>query len=333
MAGPCRCNPRLQPPGVRVTPWLFEHLDPEFGTAPYRRAQRCRHDAAALGLRAMDAVTTAAVLTAAGLHAGWNAAVKRQADPLLAVAGLAAGGVLCCLLALPWLPRPDAAAWPYLAASVIVHVPYQLALANAYRRGELGTLYALMRGTPPLLVAILTATVLQSATGDRLSPTSLCGVAVLCGGLLALLRARPQPGAALAFAATAAACTATYTLLDGLGARAAGSAAAYVCWHGVVQGSVVVGVVAARLGPGTLGAHLRAQAPLSLGGGVASMLAYALVLWAMTRAPIATVAALRETSVLIAAWLGVWLFGEPQTAHRWVATALVVTGGILMRVG
>ena len=80
-------------------------------------------------------------------------------------------------------------------------------------------------------------------------------------------------------------------------------------------GQVVVGVVAARLGPGTLGAHLRAQAPLSLGGGVASMLAYALVLWAMTRAPIATVAALRETSVLIAAWLGVWLFGEPQTAR------------------
>ncbi len=281
----------------------------------------------------MDAPTTVAVLTAAGLHAGWNAAVKRQADPLLAVAGLAAGGALCCLIALPWLPRPEAAAWPYLAASVIVHVPYQLALANAYRRGELGTLYALMRGTPPLLVAVLTATILQGATGDRLSATALCGVAVLCGGLLALLRARPQPGAALAFAATAAACTASYTVLDGLGSRAAGSAAAYVCWHGVIQGSAVVAVVAWRAGPRTLSAHLRAQAPIALGGGAASMIAYGLVLWAMSRAPIASVAALRETSVLIAAWLGVWIFGEPQSAQRWLATALVVAGGVLLRFG
>ena len=271
------------------------------------------------------------MLCAALLHAGWNAALKRQADPLLGVAGLAAGSVGIALVALPWLPLPHPDGWPWIAASICVHIPYQVALAGAYQRGELGTLYALMRGLPPMLVAIVGTTLLADLTGDTLGLQALVGIGLVCLGLLALLRTRPQSGHALAFAATAACCTATYTLLDGLGSRASLHPVSYVLWHSALQGLVLVAVVAWRRGVTTLGDSLRREARTALIGGVASVVAYGLALWAMSRAPIATVAALRETSVIFATWIGVWLFGEPIGWRRVAATLLVVAGGIVLR--
>lgn len=271
------------------------------------------------------------MLCAALLHAGWNAALKRQADPLLGVAGLAAGSVGIALVALPWLPLPHPDGWPWIAASICVHIPYQVALAGAYQRGELGTLYALMRGLPPMLVAIVGTTLLADLTGDTLGLQALVGIGLVCLGLLTLLRTRPQSGHALAFAATAACCTATYTLLDGLGSRASLHPVSYVLWHSALQGLVLVAVVAWRRGVTTLGDSLRREARTALIGGVASVVAYGLALWAMSRAPIATVAALRETSVIFATWIGVWLFGEPIGWRRVAATLLVVAGGIVLR--
>ena len=280
---------------------------------------------------AIDALATTAVLCAALLHAGWNAALKRQSDPLLGVAGLAAGSVALALVALPWLPLPHADAWPWIAGSICVHIPYQVALASAYKRGELGTLYALMRGLPPMIVAIVGTTLLADLTGDTLGRQAMVGIALVCLGLLTLLRSRPQSRHALAFAAVAACCTATYTLLDGLGSRASLHPVSYVLWHSALQGSVLIAVVAARRGVATLRASLRREAATALIGGVASVIAYGLALWAMSRAPIATVAALRETSVIFAAWIGVWLFGEPIGWRRVVATLLVVAGGVVLR--
>lgn len=268
------------------------------------------------------------MLCAALMHASWAAAMKKTPDPLLGALGVAAGTVAATALAIGFLPAPLPAAWPWMAGSIVIHLVYFTAMSLAYRGGHLAPLYALMRGTPPLLVALVSLAV----GTDKLTPTGWAGLLLLCGGLLSLIQGKPASRGTLAWALLSAACTATYTLVDGTGSRLAGTAAGYVAWHGLFQ-SLLFGAGVLALRKREAVDFLRHNLWQSLWTGSLSIAAYALALWAMGRAPIALVAALRETSVLFAAILGaVWL-REPLGWRRGAAAALVAAGAAVMHLG
>ncbi|WBY03454.1 EamA family transporter [Ramlibacter tataouinensis] len=277
----------------------------------------------------------AAVLFGALLHAGWNALIKSSTDKALDMALLQLLGSLVgfpLVIAAGW---PPGAAWPWLLASVAIHIGYYVALTGAYEHGELGLAYPLMRGTGPVLVALSSALVL----GERLSPAGWTGVLGVCGGVLVLgLSAsglqRPR---AVGFALANAVIIALYTVVDALGVRAAtqagGNALQYVAALFALDGWIYTLLVLRRRGWAAAWPYARARAPLAAIGAAASMGSYGIALWAMTRAPVATIAALRETSVLFAALLGTWLLKEAFTPRRALGTALVLAGVLSLRLG
>lgn len=273
----------------------------------------------------------AAVLFGALLHALWNALIKASRDKtldtaLLQVMGSALGVPLVAVAG--WPPAP---AWPYLAASVAIHLAYYTALSRAYHHGELGLAYPLMRGTAPLLVALATAT----AVGETLSALSWAGVLGVSAGVLALGLSRQAVAAprSVAFALANALVIAAYTLTDALGVRASGDALQYVAALYLVHGWPFALLVLGRRGGGACLAYARARWPVAALGALASLLSYGIALWAMTQAPVATVAALRETSVLFAALLGTWLLKEAFTPQRAAGTALILAGVAALRLG
>ena len=267
------------------------------------------------------------VLGAAALHAGWNLVVKRAEDKshvsvmVAAIAGLLAGA------ALPFLPAPAPAAWPWIAASVALQVVYWIGLANAYRIADMSRVYPLMRGAAPLIVAMVSIT----AFGDHLGPVAWAGVSAISLGIAALavsagVGARRGMGVALATAAVIAA----YTIVDGIGVRRSGSPIAYTAW--IFLATAVPLVLWALLrDPVGLARHARRHWPLGLFGGVATLASYGIALWAMTRAPVAVVAALRETSILFGIAFAAVLLKEPVDRRRLVAVTVVVIGAAALR--
>jgi drug/metabolite transporter (DMT)-like permease len=271
---------------------------------------------------------TLAVLAAGLLHAGWNALLKSSTggDVLLDTAAVVAGSSLCALALLALVPLPDPAAWKFIAASATIHFGYYLTLVQAYRTGDLSFAYPLMRGTAPLIVAVLGTIFLrelptvQMTTGILLISIGIVSIAFVQGG-----GSRRHPPAAAYWAFANAAIIATYTLIDGAGARASGNALSYVCWLIFLEGIPFVAWVLSRRGaPGR--AYLKRGWRVGLGGGACSLAAYGIVLWAMTRAPIAAVAALRETSVLFAALIGSLWLKEGFGWRRAAGAASVVAG-------
>jgi len=273
---------------------------------------------------------TLAVLAAGLLHAGWNALLKSSTggDVLLDTAAVVAGSSLCAFALLAFVPLPDPAAWPFIAASTAIHFGYYLTLVQAYRTGDLSFAYPLMRGSAPLIVTVLGSIFLRELPSVQMT----AGILLISLGIVSIAFVqrggahRRHPAAAAYWAFANAAIIAAYTLVDGAGARASGNALAYVCWLIAVEGVPFrVWVLARRRA--TAFSYLRASWRTGLGGGACSLLAYGIVLWAMTRAPIAAVAALRETSVLFAALMGsLWL--KEGFGWRRVAGAASVVAGI-----
>ena len=283
----------------------------------------------------LDRVTTqlaALVLASALLHASWNAMIKgKTGDPLAASTGLAIAWALLGAPAVFFVPAPSQEAWPFLVTSVIVHVVYFGLLVAAYREGDLSFVYTIVRGIPPALVALFAFI----AAGESPSLLGLAGIALIASGVLALgggspfgARSRRATWLALATALTVA----TYTVLDGLGARASGEPIGYLLWLTTTQGALFAGIALAVHGR-TLIAEVRERWMLGLMTGVLSAAGYGIVIWAMTEAPIALVAALRETSVLFAAVLGALLLREPFGRRRIAAALLVAAGAALVRFG
>lgn len=275
----------------------------------------------------------AAVLFGALLHASWNALIKGGRDKALDTALIHGLGIVVALPVLGIVGLPPREAWPYLAASVVVHLGYYVALVGAYRHGDLGLTYPVMRGTAPLLVALASAAVL----GERLSHAAWAGVLAVSAGVIAIGLSRSavggHPGKALRYALANAAIIALYTLIDGLGVRAAGNAASYVATLFVFEGLPYLALVLWRRRTdidATL-THVAARWKLALAGTAASFGSYAIALWAMTQAPVAMVAALRETSVLFAAALGALWLKEGFGPLRAAGTALVVAGVVALR--
>ena len=268
---------------------------------------------------------TLAVLGAGMLHAGWNALLKSAGggDPLLDTATVVAGSTACSLLALPFVPLPDAGAWPFIAASTFIHVGYYLTLAQAYRTGDLSFAYPLMRGTAPLIVTVLGAVFLRELPQTHV----IVGILLISIGIISIAFARrtQHPPAAAYWAFANAAIIAVYTLVDGTGARASGNALSYVLWLTFIEGIVFLTWTRRHRGKPAFG-YLRKQWRRGLVGGFCSVAAYAIVLWAMTRAPVATVAALRETSVIFAALIGALWLKEGFGLARLAGAATVVIG-------
>jgi drug/metabolite transporter (DMT)-like permease len=275
---------------------------------------------------------TLAVLGAGFLHAGWNALLKSSAggDALLDTTAVVAGSSLWGLACVGLVPFPPLSAWPYIAASSVIHFGYYVTLSQAYRTGDLSFAYPLMRGTAPLLVTILGTLVLRELPSAQMA----LGIALISLGIvsIAFVQRRAHSRAAAYWAFANACIIAAYTLVDGAGARASGNAISYVTWLIFLEGIPFVVWVLVRRGRPAL-AYLRASMRIGLVGGGCSLAAYAIVLWAMTRAPIAAVAALRETSVLFAALLGsIWL-KEGFGWRRMAGAASVVAGIAALKLG
>lgn len=267
-----------------------------------------------------------AVLCAGFLHASWNALLKSSAggDAMLDTAAVVAGSGFWGLLLLPFVPLPHASAWLFIAASSAIHFGYYITLAQAYRTGDLSFAYPLMRGSAPLIVAVLGSLFLRELP----SVPMMIGIVLISAGIvsIAFVQQRKHPPAAARWAFANAAIIAAYTLVDGSGARASGNALSYVAWLIFLEGIPFLAWIIARRGRPAL-TYLRASTRTMLVGGACSLGAYAIVLWAMTRAPIAAVAALRETSVLFAAMIGsVWL--KEGFGWRRIAGAASVVAGI-----
>jgi len=271
-----------------------------------------------------------AVLGAAVLHAAWNALFKSSPDKALENLALAVGRGTLALACLPWLPLPAPASWPWIAASVVVHVAYFWALAGAYRWGDLSFAYPVMRGGAPVLVALASAAVF----GEVLSVTQGAAVALICAGILAFAGAPrgDAPGAhrALLFAGGNAAVIATYTLIDAHGVRVSGAAVSYALWFFVLNSVVQLALGATGRGR-ELPGYLRRHWLRSAIGGAFTLGSYGIALWAMSRAPVALVAAVRETSVIFAAAFGALFLGERLTLRRAGATAAVLAGLVALR--
>jgi drug/metabolite transporter (DMT)-like permease len=268
---------------------------------------------------------TLAVLGAGFLHAGWNALLKtaQGGEPMLDTATVVVGSAAWCLLVLPFVPLPDAAAWKFIAMSSVVHFGYYVTLSHAYRTGDLSFAYPLMRGTAPLITTVLGIVFLRELPSAQVAT----GIVLICAGIvsIAFVRRERHPPAALRWALANAAIIAAYTLVDGAGVRASGNALSYVSWLLALEGLPYLAWVLWRGGRPAV-AYIARGRRLAVVGGLGSLAAYAIVLWAMTRAPVAAVAALRETSVLFAAFIGaVWL-KEGFGVMRLVGAASVVAG-------
>lgn len=282
----------------------------------------------------------AAVLFGAMLHASWNALIKSGHDKAVDTALVHFIGALVALPFMLWVGPPPANAWPYIGLSLVIHIGYYIALVGAYQHGELGLTYPIMRGFAPLLVAIASSTFI----GEAPSPAAWGGIVGIAAGVGLVGLAHPGEALhhrkALAFAFANAGIIAMYTIVDGRGVRASvvddHGALRYVMMLFVLDGIGYPLLVWARRTStqrDDIVAHTRQRWPVAALGGSASIGSYAIALWAMTRAPVASVAALRETSVLFAAVLGTVLLKERFGLQRAVGTGVIVAGVMALRFG
>jgi drug/metabolite transporter (DMT)-like permease len=270
-------------------------------------------------------VTVIAVLLAAGLHAGWNAIAKAHEDRLGLLARSCLVGVVVAAVGLTIVESPAGAAWPWLAASIVIHIFYNGALMYAYRVGDFNQTYPLARGVGPVVVAMFAALVLQ----EQLSAAATAGVVVIAVsiGVLGFTpwdRVRSQRAAVVAAVLTGL-TIAAYTIIDGIGVRLSGSAAGYTLWLVGVQGAVTALALLFVRRPSTRPSWVLAGLAAAM-----SAAAYGLVLWAQTRGALAAVAALRESGVVVAALIGMVFFKEPMGRVRVGASVAVAAGVVLL---
>ena len=269
----------------------------------------------------------AIILSAAILHATWNALLKGAQDRAISLGLLSLGHVVPAAILAIWLPLPPLSALPYIIASTVIHWGYYYLLHLSYRLGDLSVVYPMARGAAPLLVAVGA----QFWVGEKLPPFAWFGIFAISCGIFLLARpsktaAAPLPGLMAGFAT--ALTVAAYSIVDGIGVRLEGAALSYICWLFIAEIFVATYLL------GTRAQRLRALPVrvllLGFTGGLISGLAYALALYAKTLAPIGIVSALRETSVIFAAMIGVYWFGEGPRGIRVLAAGVVAIGIMLI---
>lgn len=232
-------------------------------------------------------------------------------------------------LVLPFVAQPAPGSWPYILASVLLQGVYFLLVARIYHLAEMSLAYPLMRGAAPLLVALASLLLLH----ERLVPLAALGIAIICAGVLGMgLAARGGNRRGLGLALGNAVVIAGYTLVDGIGVRLSGAPAGYALWIFLLTGLPFLAWALLRRRRAFV-RDLRRHALTGLVGGIGTSASYGLALWAMTQAPVATVSALRETSILFGTALSALLLGEPVTRARIVAAGLIALGAMVLRLG
>lgn len=277
----------------------------------------------------MDIAVFLAVLAAAACHAGWNAVIKGSGDPLTTTVLVSVAASVVSLAILPITGLPDPAAWPWVIASVVVHLFYFGSLIEAYRYGDMSQVYPLARGSAPLMTGFA-----ASLIGEYLTPLAWAGLLLLVGGVLLL--SLPSRGGAkfnprgVGFALATAVTICAYSIIDGVGSRVSLYSPAYTASLFAGCGVVMALYAIARRGFTVFnGTGVRWK--VSLAGGGMQVLSYGVANWAMTQAPIALVAALRETSVLFGALIAVFILKESLRPSRIAAAVLIATGLAVLR--
>ncbi|MFY9688207.1 MAG: EamA family transporter [Pseudolabrys sp.] len=279
----------------------------------------------------METFVFLAVLFAAACHAGWNALIKVGLDPLSTTTLISVGSGIVALAFSPFVGSPAWAAWPWLVASVVIHLVYFASLIESYRTGDLGQVYPIARGSAPLMTAAVTSIFI----GEKLSALGWMGIVALVAGVL-LLSARGGrqlaeiDRRAIGFALFTALTICAYSVVDGIGARLSANPNGYSVWLFIGIAVVMVPYALYRDGRDVIPAMQRFWLR-GFAGGALQVLSYGIAIWAMTMAPIAIVATLRETSVLFGAAIAVVVLKEPLRASRVLAACLIVCGLVLMR--
>lgn len=271
------------------------------------------------------------VLAAALLHAAWNAHIKASRDKFIDTVLLVIGSGVSAALLLFVLPMPAPASWLFLAASAVIHAVYFCLVAFSYRTGDLSFAYPLMRGSAPLFTALVAALLV----GEHIGVGGWVGIVLLCAGILWMARGTTRSAShhphALLFPLVTASAIVLYTIVDGLGARAAQNPFSYLVWMSFLTTFPVLALALLWRREALMSTPVRGWFK-GLAGGVLSAGAYGLVLWAMTQAPIALVAALRETSVLFGTALGALVLKERFGYERWIAAVLITIGAVAIKV-
>ncbi|WP_353254540.1 EamA family transporter [Burkholderia anthina] len=271
-----------------------------------------------------------AVLCAAFLHASWNALVRSSGDRLRSATVLQIAIGLFALLFLPAAAPISLASWICVAASAVIHVVYTLLLVRAYEHGDLTVAYPVARGTAPLLVTLGAA----AFAGERLSAGAQCGLVLICAGIMAIgleggRGARHRMTQVLPTAFATGVSIAAYSVVDGIGVRESGSTIGYTAWMFVLTGLMMAVYYRLRAGSLRLAQDVGETAKAACGG-VFAALAYGTVIWAMDRAPMGPVSALRETSVVFAALIARVYLGERLTRRRAAGCAVIAAGALLI---
>jgi drug/metabolite transporter (DMT)-like permease len=270
------------------------------------------------------------VLLAALLHASWNFLVKRTENKHLSMGAVVLGHTPFAVTVLLYAPLPRLQSLPYLVAGAILHTGYQLFLLNSYRIGDLSQVYPLARGVAPLMVAGISYVFL----GVELAPLELAAIILIGTGIMSLTLVRRSDGLrnsrAAALAITTGGFIAAYSLVDGFGARQAGTPMGFYGWLSTLNACIFAAIMRINR-PGLIKKVVIHKWRLALAGGGASFCAYALVIWAFTLAPIAMVAALRETSIIFVLLLGVFALKEPLDLIKMLATMITLLGVGMLR--
>jgi drug/metabolite transporter (DMT)-like permease len=262
------------------------------------------------------------VLLAALLHAGWNAMAKSGGTPQFSIASYRLVNAIWCLPLLFFFPVPLAASWPMLLASTIIHTAYYYTLSKSYRSGDLSQVYPLFRGLAPVIVVLGAALM----ANEYLSAGAMLGIGLVSAGLISITFAGGTlgkiPGPALRWGLATSVFIGAYTVADGMGVRAAGNPFSYILWLFILE-PIPIG--------GWFG-YMRAKPGKITAGALAAATAYAMVIYAMSVAPMGMVSSLRETSVIFAALIGTLMFREPFGRQRIIAAILVCLGVVLIKV-
>jgi len=271
------------------------------------------------------------VLFGAALHATWNVIIKAGSDKQLDTLLVICGAAIIAPLALPFVPTPAKASWPYLGASVGIHFAYFILIALAYRTGDLSYAYPIMRGSAPLLTAVVAAVTVR----EPLSIGAWVGIGLISAGIFTLTgdswRSGRFPFASTVFGLLNAVVIMTYTIVDGLGIRLSGNAFSYILWLFLLI-PIPLLLLTLLTRPKEFRAQIRLRWKAGFFGGMCTAASYGLALWAMTIAPIALVAGLRETSVIFGTVFAGLFLKERFGFLRYVAAGLVTMGGIAIKV-
>ena len=278
----------------------------------------------------MSPLIAGLVLLAALLHAGWNAMAKSGGTPQYSIASYRLICALCCLPLLLLVPLPLAASWPMLLASVAIHTAYYVTLSMSYRSGDLSQVYPLFRGLAPVLVVVGAALM----AGEILPLGAMLGIGLVSAGLISIALGGGKlgriPAPALRWGLATSVLIAAYTVADGMGVRAAGNPFSYILWLFIFE-PVPIGLWLLARDRANWFAYMRAKPGKITVGAMAAATAYAMVIYAMSVAPMGLVSSLRETSVIFAALIGTLLFREPFGRRRIMAAMIVCAGVVLIK--